>query len=174
MAYREELSWDEVKQKMLAPCRTLIREIAAAKEVSAYMADAQDTLTDLAWGRILFDTGDTRNVTLTIDATAKTIECLPGAGLFEKHKVGRDVQITGFVTAGNNQTTEITSKVSNDKIGISSATGLVNETDTTARAQGNPDSIEQDWIDKLQLATAALDSIDTTLQANIDAIRDFS
>lgn len=176
MTYRTELLWEELAQKMQTPARTWLRETPALKEMSAYVTDLQGGLTDLAWGRILFDTGDTQSVTLIIDDVAKTISCLPGANLFAKHKVGAQVQITGFsVNVTNNQTTEVTSKISNDSIGISKATGLVSEQDASARAQGNPFQYQLDKITAIKALMTQADLSVTDIETNLaPLLRDFA
>lgn len=156
MPISEELTWDDVSGKLVTPLRILLREIFAAKAVYDDLINDQGGLTDLAFGRILFETTDTKSTTLIIDATAKTISCRTGANLFANIRVGRNLQMTSFTNGGNNQTTEITSKISNDSIGINIATGLVDETDTAARAQENPEQYELDKIAKLHATKTIL------------------
>lgn len=143
MANKDNLRISVVEQGLKTHCNALIDAIDAAADYAVKLTDAQDGGTTLAWSRTLYGVADTGNVTLTVDAAAKTISCLAGAGLFANYRVGRDVQLTNFTNAGNNQTTEITSTPTVDTIGISSATGLVNETDNNARAQENTTAEEQ-------------------------------
>ena len=173
MPINEEFYWEDASRKMEYTCKILLRELPAAEEVYQDLLAAQDTATDLAWGRILFQTVDTKTTTLVVDATAKTVSCRAGANLFANVQVGRNVQLTGFTNAGNNQTTEITSKVSNDAIGIADATGLVDETDTAARAQENPEQYQLDKIDALQATALAVHELwDALDNASTIAVKD--
>lgn len=155
MAYREDLTFDEAARSMQVVARTLLREIFAGEELYKDLLDAQNGATVLAWARALYDKPDTGNGTLTVtdnlDGTA-TITCLTGAGLFNGHEVGADVQFTNFTNAGNNLTTEIIAKASSDSIKITNAS-LVEETDNNARGQQNPTQAEQDAVSAL-IATA--------------------
>lgn len=180
MPHNDEITWADAVKKIEAPCRILLRELPAAEEVRLDLIAAQDSATDLAWGRILFETGDTRTSTLTVTASTKVINCLTGANLFSGFRVGRNVQLSAFTNAGNNQTTEITA-VDSDSITVGDATGLVDETDTAARAQENPDSIELDKIDDLQATMVGIEDLNkalnnTTITASdiIGLLRDFS
>ena len=156
MAYNDDLTWDQASRNLEVSSRTLIRELKSGEETYQDLLRAQGNATDLAWGRILFETGDTGVGTLTMSASSSTISCLSGAGSFSGHRVGRDVQISNFSNAGNNQTTEITAKLDNDRIVIGNASGLVSETDNAARVQENPTQNELDQIDELQATALAL------------------
>jgi len=145
MANKDDLRINVVEDGLRTHCNAIIDAIDAAAAYADNLTDAQNGSTVLAWSRILYNVSDTGQATLTVDSAAKTISCLTGANLFSNFRVGRDVQLTNFTNAGNNQTTEIT-VVSNDSITIGSATGLVNETDTNARAQENTSSTEQDKV----------------------------
>lgn len=174
MPHNEDLTWADVVRKIEAPCRILLREIPAAEEVRLDLIAAQNGATDLAWGRTLFECFDTKNVTLTINETANTVACQAGANLFANARVGRDVQLTGWVDADNNQTTEITAKIDSDTIEIANHTGtLVNATED-ARAQENPMQFELDKIDDLQATMVGIGNIDTTFNTNAELLRDFS
>lgn len=143
MAYKADLRFGVATAGMRTHARAVLDAIDAAAKYSAELTDAQGGDTTLAWSRVLFGTANTGNVTLTVNATAKTISCTAGAGLFANHRVGRDVQITGFSTnPGNNQTTEITGQT-DDNITIANATGLVDETDDNAKVQENTTAEEQ-------------------------------
>lgn len=142
MANKEDLRIAVVKDGLKTLTESILTSLDAAADYAVRLTDAQDGGTVLAWSRTLYGVGDTGSVTLTVDSAAKTISCLTGANLFANFRVGRDVQLTSFVNAGNNQTTEITA-VAADSITIGSATGLVNETDNSARAQENTTSEEQ-------------------------------
>lgn len=172
MPANTDLTFTDEVRKLEAPCKILLRELAAADAVYLDITDDQDGITDLAWGRILFETTDTQNTTLIMDAVAKTVSCRTGANLFANIRVGRNVQITSFLTAGNNQTTEITAKISNDTIEIGNATGLVSETDTTARAQENPEQFELDKINELQATALALHELYGALTNEITTTAD--
>ena len=143
MAYKEDLTIANVQARLKTVCLDLLNAVDQGYDESLKLTDAQNGATTLAWSRTLYQVGDTGVVTLSVDSAAKTISCLTGAGLFANFRVGRDVQLTNFTNAGNNQTTEITAKPDDDTITIGSATGLVNETDTSARAQENTTAEEQ-------------------------------
>lgn len=143
MANKEDLRISVVKDGLKTRCLAVLDALDEAADYAVKLTDAQNGGTVLAWSRTLYGVGDTGSVTLTVDSAAKTVSCLAGAGLFANFRIGRDVQLTSFVNAGNNQTTEITTRPDDDTIGIANATGLVNETDSTARAQENTTSEEQ-------------------------------
>jgi len=155
MPYSEELRWADVVRKMEISSRTLLREVVAGEETYQDLIKAQDSRSNLVWGRILFNTADTEFITLVVDATAKTVSGPAGGGYFSGFRVGRDVFFSGFTNGGNNQTTEITG-VSSDTITIADATGLVDETDTVARAQENSDSGEIAFVAGLLSSMAGL------------------
>lgn len=143
MAYKEDLTIANVQSRLKTVCLDLLNAVDQGYDEFLKLTDAQNGATTLAWSRILYQVGDTGSVTLTVDSAAKTVSCITGAGLFANFRIGRDVQLTSFVNAGNNQTTEITARPDDDTITIGNATGLVNETDSTARAQENTTSEEQ-------------------------------
>jgi|GEM_PF-4454343 len=143
MAYKEDLTIANVTARLKARSLAILDAIDAGYDESLKLTDAQDGATVLAWSRILYQTGDTGNTTLTVDSAAKTISCLAGAGLFANFRVGRNIQTTNFTNAGNNVTELITAKASDDQITLGDATGLVNETDTNARGQENTTADEQ-------------------------------
>lgn len=163
MAYKSDLRIGAVQALMASRSRAVIDAIDAAAKLSAELTDAQGGDTVLSWSRTLYGTGNTGNVTLTVDATAKTISCTAGAGLFANFRVGRDAQITGFSgNAGNNQTTEITAQT-DDSITIANATGLVNETDPNAKVQENTTADEQAIVTALVAAHARLAQLQDAL-----------
>ena len=143
MANKEDLRIAVVKDGLKIRSLAILDALNDAADYAVRLTDAQDGGTVLAWSRTLYGVGDTGSVTLIVDSAAKTVKCQTGAGLFANFRVGRDVQLTSFVNAGNNQTTEITARPDDDTITIGSATGLVNETDTSARAQENTTAEEQ-------------------------------
>lgn len=143
MANKDDLRIAVVADGLKTHCEAILTALDAAADYATRLTDAQDGATVLAWSRILYNVLDTGNVTLTVDSAAKTISGPTGSGYFANARVGRDVQLTNFTNAGNNQTTEITAVPNNDTITIGNATGLVNETDTNARAQENTTVEEQ-------------------------------
>lgn len=156
MPYNEEFRWEDAVRKTETFTRGGLRELFAGEEAYQDLLQAQGSLTNLAWGRILFNLVDTKTTTLTINATAKTIRCLPGAGLFANAKVGRKLQITNFsVNPTNNQTTLITKWVSADELEITEATSLVDETDINARAQENTLAHEDSMVTALKATALA-------------------
>lgn len=181
MTYKTRLTIADVERALQIPARTLLREITAAEEVYQDLLNAQDSQTVLAWTRDLFAKPDTGNVTLSVNATTKVISCRTGANYFAGFEVGRDVQITNFTNAGNNQTTEITAQT-NDSITIGDATGLVDETDDpNARCQQNPTQDEQDIVTAAVNAAAALHelygamtNVATTTADRAAKLRDFA
>ena len=146
MSYKEDLTIATVTARLKTVSLDLLNAIDQGYDESMKLTDAQDGATVLAWSRILYQLADTGNTTLTVDATAKTVSCLAGAGLFANHRVGRNIQFTNFTNGGNNVTTLITAKASDDQITIGNEGGLVNETDTNARGQENPTQSEQDVV----------------------------
>ena len=179
MANKDDLRISVVSGGLKLHCTAVLDAIDDAAKYAGQLTDAQDSLTDLAWGRVLFGLGDTGQATLTVDATAKTISCLAGAALFANYTVGRDVQLTNFTNGGNNQTTEITA-VADDSITIGNATGLVNETDNNARAQESPKPDESDQVtavnavkDRLTELKDALDNTAVTTADRRDDLNDW-
>lgn len=158
MSYSANISFEDAAREATIVCRTLIREIIAAEERYKYFLDAQNGETVLSWSRSLYGLVDTGLSTLTVDATAKTISALPGSNAFLGITVGRNVQLNSFTNAGNNQTTEITAATP-DTITIAGATGLVDETDTSARVQENTIQSEQDSVQALIDAMFAVHEI---------------
>ena len=148
MSYKTDLSIAVVEGILKTNCNALITDIDAAYDAFIKITDAKNGQTELAWARDLFNTADTLNATLTVDAATKTISCLAGAGLFANFRVARDVQITNFTNGGNNQTVEV-KEVATDGDSITlvdSSSGWVNETDTNARVRENPNSEESDRV----------------------------
>jgi len=142
MANKDNLRISVVEEGLKEHCNAVIDAIDAAADYAVKLTDAQDGGTVLAFSRTLYNVADTGQATLTVNAAGTTVSCLTGANLFANYRVGRDVQLTNFTNAGNNQTTEITA-VSADSITIGGAVGLVNETDNNARAQENTNAEEQ-------------------------------
>ena len=143
MANKEDLRIAVVTDGLKTRCLAVLDALDEAADYAVKLTDAQDGGTVLAWSRTLYGTVDTGNVTLTVDSAAKTVKCVAGANLFANARPGRDVQLTNFTNAGNNQTTEITAVPDADTVTIGDATGLVNETDGNARAQENTTAEEQ-------------------------------
>lgn len=153
MANKDNLRISTVQEGLKIHTKAVLDSIDNASRFASQLTDAQDGDTSANWSRILYGTANTGSVTLTVDATAKTVSCLSGAGLFSNFRVGRDVQLNLFSQAGNNQTTEITAQTA-DSITIANATGLVSETDTTARARENATLDERTAVDAV-IATIA-------------------
>lgn len=171
MANKTSLSIAVVEAGLKKHCNAVLNAIDDAARFADQLTDAQDGDTTTVWGRTLYNTANTGKVTLTVDATAKTVSCLSGAGLFAGFRVGRDVNLNQFSEAGNNQTTEITA-VADDTITIGNATGLVDETDTTANARENPTNDEKDIVDSVVTVMAVLgelkDALDNTAVTTAD------
>lgn len=146
MAYKEDLRISVVAAGLKERIEAILNAIDEGAKYADELTDAQNGATVLAWSRILYGLADTSNATLTVDATAKTISCLAGANLFSGFTVGRDVQITNFTNAGNNQTVEVKTVTADVITLVDSSTGWVNETDTNARVQENPSQGEQDVV----------------------------
>lgn len=146
MAYKQDLTIANVQSRLKTVCLDLLNAVDQGYDEYLKLTDAQDGATVLAWSRILYQLADTGNTTLTVDAAAKTVSCLAGAGLFANFRVGRNIQFTNFTNAGNLVTTLITAKASDDQVTIGNETGLVNETDTNARGQENPTQPELDIV----------------------------
>lgn len=163
MANKNDLSISVITQGLKTHSNSVLDSIDAAVKYANQLLDAQDAQNDIVWGRILYGLADTEISTLTVDATAKTVSCLSGAGLFANFRIGRDVQLASFTNAGNLQTTEITSKPDDDTIGIGNASGLVNETDTTSRVMESPTLAEKDVV-------ADINTMITTLKELGDAL----
>lgn len=143
MANKGDLRIAVVEDAIKTVNNALLKAINDAYDLSLRLTDAQDGDTVLGWSRILFDMADTGSVKLTMTATTKKLSCVAGSGLLDGFVTGRKVQITGFtVNATNNQTALITA-VGTDEITIGDATDLVDEVDTSARAQMNTTSDEQ-------------------------------
>lgn len=146
MAYKDDLRIATVKSLLREKIIALIDAVDGAARLAAELTDAQNGATVLAWARTLFGLADTGNVTLTVTASTKTISCQTGANYFSGFRVGRDVQLTNFTNAGNNQTVEIKSVAADRITLVDSSTGWVDETDTNARVQENPTQPEQDEV----------------------------
>jgi hypothetical protein len=181
MTYKTRYTFEEVERILQIPCRTLLREMGSGEEVYQDLLNAQNSQTVLAWSRDLYGLPDTGNVTLSVNATTKVISCRTGANYFAGFQIGRDVQITNFTNAGNNQTTEITAQ-SNDSITVGDATGLVDETDDpNARVQQNPTQEQQDSVTavvntalSLHELYGALTNVATTTADRAAKLRDFT
>ena len=171
MANKSKLSISTVEQGLKEHCTAVLDAIDDGASYASKLLDAQGTDSTAVWSRILYATANTGKVTLTVDATAKTVSCLSGAGLFANFRVGRDVQLALFSNAGNNQTTEITART-DDSITVASASGLVDETDTTARAWENTTPDERDIVDAIIATYARLnelkDALDNTAVTTAD------
>lgn len=146
MAYKDELRIATVEARLKESITALIDAIDAGTRLATELTDAQDGQTVLAWSRDLYGLADTGNATLTVDQATKTISCPTGANLFSGFRVGRDVQISNFTNAGNNQTVEIKTVTADSITLVDSSTGWVSETDTNARVQENPTQPEQDKV----------------------------
>ena len=156
MPYNEEFRWEDAVRKMEIASRTLLREIQAGEEVYQDILRAQGGVTDVTWGRTLFNTAETGEITLSVNATTKVISGPSGGNYFASFRIGRDTKLSGFTNGGNNQTTEVTART-NDSITIGDATGLVDETDTSnAECQENPSTEELEFIDGLQASIVGL------------------
>lgn len=146
MAYITDLRLATVKSMLKEHINDVLLAIDSGAKLAQSLTDAQNGTTTLAWSRVLYGTADTDNSTLTVNATAKTVSCLAGAGLFSAFRVGRNVQLTNFTNAGNNQTVEIKAVTADTITLVDTSTGWVNETDTNARAQENTTIAEQDVV----------------------------
>lgn len=147
MAYKEELRIATVEAVLKEHCEAVLTAVDNAYSQYLRLTDAQDGGTVLAWSRTLYGLADTGNSTLSVDAATKTISCATGANLFSGFRVGRDVQITNFTNAGNNQTVEVKTVTADSITLVDSSTGWANETDdTNARVQENPTQPEQDKV----------------------------
>lgn len=163
MANKSKLRISVVEAGLKEHCNAVLNAIDNAAAYAAELTDAQDGDLTNVWGRTLYATANTGKVTLTINATAKTVTCLAGAGLFINFRVGRDVQLALFSNGANNQSTEITA-VTEDSITVGNATGLVDETDTASRATENIASDEKDFVDEIIVTKARF----TELQSGLD------
>ncbi len=146
MAYKLLATIDDVLLIMEQQGKTVLRVLNEAEQAYQGLLSAQDGGTNLAWSRRLFQLSDTGNVTLTVVASDKTIEGQPGHSVFQSFTPGRDIQITNFTNAGNNQTLEISSVVNPDKLYLAGWSAPVDETDTNARGQENGTQPELDIV----------------------------
>lgn len=170
MANKSDLRIAVVKEGLKTRTSAVIQALDNAQAYVAELTDAQDGATSLAWSRILYGLADTGSVTLTVTVGSPNavISCLTGANLFDGFTVGRDVQITSFVNAGNNKTTEILAQTS-DSITVIN-TGMVNETDASARCQVNPTAVENGVVDDVVSTKAQFPDLTTTQR---DALTDW-
>lgn len=159
MGYKTLVRIDDVILEIERQAKTLQRVLDEADRSYDALLAAQNGATNLAWGRILFSLADTGNVTLTAVASDKTIEGSPGHSVFTAFKPGRNIQITNFTNAGNNQTVEVSSVVSPDKLYLAGWTAPVDETDTNARAQENPTQPELDIVQDVVDARVAMNEL---------------
>ena len=156
MAYKEQLRISTIESLLRQKILNILSALDEGAELADQLTDAQDGATVLAWSRILYALADTGNATLTVDSATKTISCLPGANLFSNFRVGRDVQLSNFTNAGNNQTVEIKTVTDDSITLVDSSSGWVTETDTNARGQENPTSPEQDKVTAITEARSDL------------------
>ncbi|MDH3981290.1 MAG: hypothetical protein OES84_00140 [Kiritimatiellaceae bacterium] len=156
MAYKDELRISAVESLLKQKILNILAALDEGVELADRLTDAQDGATVLAWSRILYSLADTGNATLTVDSATKTISCLTGANLFSNFRVGRDVQLTNFTNAGNNQTVEIKTVTDDSITLVDSSSGWVTETDTNARAQMNPTQTEQNKVTAITNARSDL------------------
>ena len=163
MAYTSDLRLATVQALLKEKINNVIAAIDDGADLAKRLTDAQDGSTVLAWSRVLFGTADTGNNTLTVNATAKTVSCLAGAGLFSAFRVGRNVQLTNFTNAGNNQTVEIKTVTADTITLVDTSTGWVNETDTNARGQENTTLTEQDVVTAITNARTSLSELKNAL-----------
>ena len=170
MANKLDLRIGVVKQELKEEAAAVIEALDSAQAFVARLTDAQDGATSLAWSRILYGLADTGTATLTVTTGSPNavISCLTGANLFDGFTVGRRVQITAFTNAGNNKTTEILAQTP-DSITVIN-TGMVNETNTSARAQVNPTSVENALVDDVVSTKAQFPALTTTQR---DALTDW-
>ena len=146
MAYKDDLRISTVAARLKETGTAIIDAIDAGTRLSTELLDAQGSDSILEFSRRLYGLADTGESTLTVDATLKKISCLAGANLFSGFRVGRNVQLTNFTNAGNNQTEEVKEVSADYIIFVDTSTGWVNETDTDARAQEDPTQPEQDVV----------------------------
>lgn len=148
MAYIDKTTFDNMQVKNKQIAIQLLTAILAAEDHYKFLLDNQDGETDLQWGRILFQLGDTGQTKLSMDAVANRISAeYPGEAPFASFVPGRKCQINAFPSAGNNITTMVTAKIDNDTIEIGEAVGLVTETGNgDERVRQNPLGAETDRV----------------------------
>ena len=136
MAYKKDAKIATIEQRLKERSRALIDAIDGGYQDYLELTDAQNGQSVQVWTMDIYDLGDTKQSTLTVTASTRTISCLTGAGLFANFRVGRNVYISGFTNAGNNQSTVEIAAVTDDSITlIDSSSGWVDETDENARVR---------------------------------------
>lgn len=164
MAYKTELRIATVAERLKAHCRALIQTIDDAYSEYLKITDARNGQGVNIWSRVLYGTGDTGQVTLTVNATEKSVACLTGANLFSNYRVGRDINLSGFTNSENNQNNIEIITVTDDKLTLDqSSTGWISETDTTARVRENATSLEEDVVQAVIDTVARFDELKDAL-----------
>lgn len=160
--HSDDVTYDQVFQIARNPLNQLLQVILSVGEAYDDLEEMRNSRTAQAWARDLRGLQNTGLTQLDIDATGKTVKCRPGFALFSAVNVNRDVVLSGFTNAGNNQTTLITGRPDNDTLTIADASGLVTETGGgDERAIVNATTEERDKLqDLIDGYTAAKEVID--------------
>ncbi len=109
----------------------MVQVILKAEEGYNNLLEAKGTDSADVWARRLHALPDAGPSKLSVDATAKTISCLIGAGLFSEFTVGQMVETSGFTDAANNAAGWLVTDVpDHDSIVFGDSTTLVDETGT--------------------------------------------
>lgn len=160
MGYKSFTRIDDVLLILEQQGKTVLRVLDEANRAYEALIEAQNGASSNAWGRVLFDLGDTENVTLTVVASDKTIEGLPGHSVFNGFVPGRTVDITNFTNAGNNVTAlQVSSVINPDKLYLANWASPVDETDADARVRENPTTAEFAVVTDIISARTALNEL---------------
>ena len=177
MSYKKDLKIAGIEQRLKERCRALIDAIDDGHQTYLELTDAQNGQSVQVWTMDIYDLGDTKQSTLTVTASTRTISCLSGAGLFANFRVGRNVYISGFTNGGNNQSSVEIAAVTDDSITlIDTSSGWVDETDETARVREIGVSDETDKVDAIIATKDRLeefkDALDNAAVATADRRND--
>lgn len=174
MAINEELTWVQVQALLESSARVAIREGNAMQALYDKLNDAQDGDTVTTWAVRLFGLVDTGPQTLTINAAAFTISCLPGAGLFANFQVGQFAKITFFSGNPLNNQTVLAESKTVDSLYIPKAVNLTNETDPNANVRQQSTAAQDAKVAKAIATAAALQRISAAIVAEIALLNDFA
>ena len=160
MSFNENITLQELERTIQQKARALVNSILDAEELFKDLSQA-GIYSQNVFARTLYSLPDTGKRVLSVDATNKQITCLAGANFFASFLVGRQINISGFVNAGNNSVdSDLITAKTNDSITLGNSTTLVNETDVDgARIKTNSFQDEKDIVNAAQATLTAMNEI---------------
>jgi hypothetical protein len=125
--YSQDVTIDVAMSSVGELAAEMVKAIIKAEEGYANLNEAKGGDDAAVWARRLHSLPVAGPNKLTIDATAKTVSCLPGANLFVRFTVGKTVEMSGWTDPANNATGWLVTGIDPDFITFGDSTALIDE-----------------------------------------------